>query len=348
MALYEPLVPARYTAALLALVARRDPALVPAALARAGLGSDWPAQPDPALGVAQFDALFEALCALSGRDDLGFDLGLALDRRSHGALGLALSRCATVGDMLLLVARHARLLTPAFALEFRRHADGADLLWRPAAGMSPTLLHAFYDIHVVSLYRLLDELLGPALRPYEAIVPMQRPPHAGRYASLPKLAVRYQLQPLPAVRTRLSVALLDQPLPATAGAGEAAPDAASLRAASLRHAPSDGWSDWLRLMLREAEGVQPTQAALAGLLNVSAHTLARQLAREGQAFRQIAVEVRHRRACSLLGDPALGLAQIAQRLGYADTTNFIHAFRRVEGCTPAVWRSRRAAPTPAR
>jgi len=339
MALYESVVPARYTTPLIHLLHEQDATASDAVLAAAGLDSQQLRDPDFLLGFAQFDALFAGLARLTGRDDLGFDLGLALDRASHGALGLALSRCTSVGDMLLLIARHSRLMTPSFVLEFRRGADAGELLWRPASGMSAAMLHAFYDIHVVSLYRVLADLLGDRLMHYEAELPMARPRHAGRYRALPRIRVSFAPQPLPEVRTRFPAALLDLPLAVSTDEAAAAPDAAALVELSHRFGPSDGWSDWLRLMLREADGVQPTQAELARLLNVSAHTLARYLAKEGNSFRQIAVSVRHQRACGLLRSSTLSLAAISERLGYGDSSNFIHAFRRVEGIAPASYRS---------
>lgn len=343
MALYESVVPARYTARLLALLREQDGAAAAAVLAEAGIDPHSLVDPDFLLDFERFEALFTGLARLTGRGDLGFELGLAITRESHGALGLALSRCTSIAGVLQLAARHSRLMTPSFAIRFQRDADGGELLWRPAAGMSTAMLHAFHDIHVVSLYRVLDEALdGRPLR-YQVTIPTARPRHAGRYRELPGLDVRFASRPLPEVQTRFDAALLDQPLRAGGRRTGDAPDSEALDALGRRHPRSHQWGDWLQLMLREADGVQPTQAEMAKLLNVSAHTLARSLAREGRQYRQIAVAVRHARACELLSRSRLSLAQIAQRLGYGDSSNFIHAFRRQTGIGPAAWR-RQVAP----
>jgi AraC-like DNA-binding protein len=318
MALYKPVVPARYTAPLIRMMFEQDAATARSALAAAGLDVERLRDPDFLLDFAQFERLFVGLVELTGREDLGFDLGLALDRASHGVLGLAFSRCACVGDLLVLAARHSRLMTPSLVLDFRPVAGGGELRWRPAAGMSAVMLRGFYDIHVVSLHRLLRELLGSRLLPYEAVLPIPRPRHAARYRTLPQLRVRFDEQPLPQVRTRLRSALLRAQLATPSIDDGSVPDAASLSELSHRFEPSEGWSDWLRLMLREAHGVQPTQADLARMLNVSAHTLARNLAKEGQKFRSIAPSVRHQRACKLLCSTTLEVAEIARRLGYGD------------------------------
>lgn len=342
MALYESVVPARYTARLLALLREQDRQAAATVFAEAGIDPQHLVDPDFPLDFARFEALFAGLARLTGRGDLGFELGLAINGESHGALGLAMTRCTTVSALLQLAARHSRLMTPSFSIRFQRDAGGGQLLWRPAAGMSTAMLHAFHEIHVASLYRVLAEAFGGPPPRYVSILPIARPRHAARYRELPGLQVRFEPRPLPDVCSRFDAALLDAPLPRRAGGRDAEPDHATLADLGRRHDRSGQWSGWLRLMLNEADGVQPTQAEMARLLNVSAHTLARQLAREGQRYRAIAVDVRHARACRLLLGTALNLGQIAQRLGYGDSSNFIHAFRRLAGIGPSAFRARGA------
>lgn len=337
MALYQAVVPARYTEPLLRLLRAQEGAVARTLLAEIGLDEACLDDPDHLIDFAKFDALFNGLVTLTGRHDLGFEVGLALDTSTHGVLGLAFSRCKTVGDLLGLISRYSRLMTPSFTLTYRRQRDGGELLWRPTAGMSPTVLHACYEIHVVSLHRALGELLGERLLPYSVTLPIERPDHASRYRTLKRLEVQFVPQPLPATHTRFSAALLDLSLNPPTRLVEP-PEPETLTALNHRFAQSQSWSDWLRLMLREANGVQPSQVELAGLLNVSAHTLARRLAQEGQQFRQIAVTTRHERASHWLRHTQLSLTEIAQRLGYGETSNFVHAFRRIEGLSPTRYR----------
>jgi AraC-like DNA-binding protein len=49
-------------------------------------------------------------------------------------------------------------------------------------------------------------------------------------------------------------------------------------------------------------------------------------------------EVRRSHAETLLRDPRLSIDEVAERVGYADTSNFTRAFRRWTGKTPAVFR----------
>lgn len=344
MPLYDPVVPMRYTAPLLGLLGARGPAARRAVLARAELDEALLAQPESLLSFRQFDALLTGLRELTGRSDLGFELGRAITRDMHGALGLAMQRCASMDEVLRLAARYSRLMSPSFVLQYRRQPRHGELVWRPAAGMSTAMLHVFYEIHVVSLYRLFKDALGERLRGYTTWMPMPRPPHAARYRELSRLGVHFGRLRLPQVRTVIDATLLDLPLKPARRPG--APDigAAELSRLQGRLGRADRWSDWLRLMLRESEGSQPTQAEMAALLNLSAHTLARYLAREGASYRQLAVEIRHERACTLLRESSIGIGSLAQRLGYRDATNFSHAFRRLEGLSPTAYRAAAAPP----
>lgn len=337
MPLYEPNVPMRYTAPLLDyLRSKPRTRALDEALARIGIDTGLIHDPNATLGIGQFDALMTMLRQLTGRGDLGFELGWRISRESYGALGQAMARCASVDELLRLVAQYSRLMSPSFSLQYTRTARQGELVWRPAAGMSAQTLRSFYEIHVVSLYVVLRDVLGERLSPYSCWLPMPRPAHAARYGELPQLRARFGERPLPEVRTVLDARLLDQPVePQPQGAVISRMVLAQLQGSVGK---ARQWSDWVRLMLREADSLQPTQAQLAGLLSISAHTLARYLRREGCSYRELASEMRHQRACALLREPGIGIAQIAHRLGYGDATNFSHAFRQREGCSPKRYR----------
>lgn len=337
--LYEPNVPSRYTAPLLDFLRDDLQHGLSEALGKLGIDESLLRDAEATLSFSQFDALLTALQRLTQRSDIGFELGRRFTRETHGALGQGMARCENADELLRLAARYSRLMSPSFTLHYSRHAAGGELIWRPAAGMSSEMLRTFYEIHVVSLYTVLSDAIGTAMPYYDSWLPMPRPPHVGRYRALSKLRVHFGESPLPEVRTVFDAAVLDLPLlkprhgvPAL-GSGELA----RLQRGVLK---SQGWSDWVRLMLREADSHQPTQAQLAELLNMSTHTLARRLAEEHCSYRQLAVEIRYQRACAMLEDQRCSITQVAHRLGYGSPANFSHAFRQIQGHSPSEHRQR--------
>ena len=80
---------------------------------------------------------------------------------------------------------------------------------------------------------------------------------------------------------------------------------------------------------------------LARRLSMHRRTLNRRLEAEGTTFREVLDAVRYKRACELLRNPNLSIADISPRLGYGEPSAFSRAFRRWSGMTPLQWRARR-------
>jgi AraC-like DNA-binding protein len=82
-----------------------------------------------------------------------------------------------------------------------------------------------------------------------------------------------------------------------------------------------------------------TAEEAARRLDVSLRTLSRQLSAEGSSFRALLTETRRALATEWLR--VVPIAEVAERLGYADTRAFDRAFKQWTGMTPAGWRGRR-------
>ena len=92
-------------------------------------------------------------------------------------------------------------------------------------------------------------------------------------------------------------------------------------------------------LLLRAHGDWPGQAAVASRLGISERTLRRRLDAAGVGFRTLVEQVRAQRARDLLRDSRLGIAAIAEVLGYAQCSAFSHAFERWTGLPPLRYRA---------
>ena len=92
----------------------------------------------------------------------------------------------------------------------------------------------------------------------------------------------------------------------------------------------------LRLM---DPGQWPDADRLARDLCLSASTLRRRLAEEGQTYQGLKDSVRRELAITWLAEIDLGFAEIAERLGFADSSSFYKAFRKWFGCNPGHYRT---------
>jgi len=92
----------------------------------------------------------------------------------------------------------------------------------------------------------------------------------------------------------------------------------------LRQMPADTW---------------PETDGLAASLCISASTLRRRLAEEGQTYQGLKDTVRKELAIVWLAEPQISFAEIAARLGFSDTSSFYKAFRKWAGSNPGHYRS---------
>ncbi|WP_313328479.1 AraC family transcriptional regulator [Pseudomonas qingdaonensis] len=83
----------------------------------------------------------------------------------------------------------------------------------------------------------------------------------------------------------------------------------------------------------------PDAEALAQQLCLSASTLRRRLAEQGQTYQALKDSVRRELAIGWLADAQVSYVEIAERLGFADTSSFYKAFRKWSGCNPGHYRS---------
>jgi AraC-like DNA-binding protein len=92
----------------------------------------------------------------------------------------------------------------------------------------------------------------------------------------------------------------------------------------LRQLPAEHW---------------PETEALAQRLCMSASTLRRRLAEEGQTYQGLKDSVRKELAITWLAEPTISFTEIATRLGFADASSFYKAFRKWSGSNPGHYRS---------
>ncbi len=94
-----------------------------------------------------------------------------------------------------------------------------------------------------------------------------------------------------------------------------------------------------RKLLSMEAACWPDAEQLASELCMSASTLRRRLGEQGQTYQGLKDSVRRELAVSWLGEPDLGLVQVAERLGFADSSSFYKAFRKWFGCNPGHYRT---------
>jgi AraC-like DNA-binding protein len=84
----------------------------------------------------------------------------------------------------------------------------------------------------------------------------------------------------------------------------------------------------------------PDLDSVAEQLHMSSRTFKRKLQEHGTGFRQLVEAARRAESIRLLNTTALSVAQVAERLGYADASSFSRAFHKWTSTTPGAFRRR--------
>lgn len=103
-----------------------------------------------------------------------------------------------------------------------------------------------------------------------------------------------------------------------------------------------GISQLVRERLVRLGGADAGMDEVARQLALSPRTLRRRLSEAGTGYRALLDEVRQALAEEMLDTGALSVEDVALRLGYAEASSFIYAFKRWKGMTPAAYARRNA------
>lgn len=144
-------------------------------------------------------------------------------------------------------------------------------------------------------------------------------------------------------RAALDLALLDEPLPQANEHTVAICEEQCRRLVARRRERSGVAQDVRERLIRvggAGSGMDTGMESVARGLNLSPRTLRRRLTEAGTSYRALVDEVRQALAEEMLATGALSVEDVAFRLGYAEASSFIAAFKRWKGVTPAAYARR--------
>lgn len=303
-------------------------------LADTGLDFALVANPGAEIDAAQELALLRNLHnAFTDRPGIGLAIGLRYQLTTYGIWSFALLSSPTLRSAASLGLRYLDLTYTFHAMHLEEVGAEAHLLLDDSAVPA--------DIRRFVLERDLGGLLASLDGLSNARIALRRacfrgPPPDDISLYVAELGV----QPLfnqPDNRFVFDGSVLDQPLPG-ANPQLARHCEEQCQALLARRRVCSGIAGQIRDRLLSRPGQLPDMAQVADELHMSQRTLRRRLDEQGTSFRALLDEVRQSLAEELLRTSGIRLEEIAERLGYGEMSNFIHAFRRWKGITPRQFR----------
>lgn len=266
---------------------------------------------------------------------LGLEAGGRYHVTTYGLWGYAVLSSPTLG---MAVSMASRMLNQTFSLTTNEVEQVGEqiMVTYHSDHLPPEVRQFTMDRDRAAVVTLQREILGRPL-PYKAVL-MRRPePSADVVETYTQL---FGVRPLfnqSQDRSLFAAALMHEPLP------QADPHTAALceqmckRLVDMRTTRT-GVAAQVRDRLMRTPGHIPDMEEISAEMNMTSRTLRRHLTTEGASFRALLEEVRSTLAEELMTSATLTHSEIAERLGYADVTTFIEAFRRWRGMPPSEFR----------
>nr|WP_295080068.1 AraC family transcriptional regulator [uncultured Roseateles sp.] len=336
----KPTAPSRYAGLMLNLLETWD---IPRERVLACAGMD-PAefkrkQGNLRITLDETERIYVAAAKLSGRGDLGFEFGQMLTPTSHGLLGYGLIGCPDINAVWSLAIRQQFHLTAAFSISYRRSDKLGRTEFSPVGPMSPERVYFYQEVLAVATHTTLKLLLGDRMLPCDIRLSMPEPKHLDRYLNLQPTRFHFSADSPPGVVVSMDAAFLALPLPMPSQDIVLSVEQQLNNQTPGAAEPEESWISVVSKIMNQAEVWPVSLKGVAAQLGVSERTIDRRLKQEGVLFSELHDGLWLDRACALLSNGRVSVAEVAERLGYRDTANFSRAFRRRTQKSPSEYRS---------
>jgi AraC-like DNA-binding protein len=289
-------------------------------------------EPGAMLPLDAVIALWDRARALTGEPGLGFHFGLSQRATGAGYPGFAAMSAESYGQALELI-HYTRVISTMFSLHVEVQGDFASLIVEEHS--DPKSVRDMLLISLlVALRQIGEDITGGRLRA-SIDLSIPEPDYYRRFAAI----VPHTRFGQPVSRLFFAASSLALPLVM------ADPVAMRLATDQCERALQDlGPSATLVASVRRAlsgrEGFRSLRR-VAAELRLPPRTLMKMLTQQGTPFAGLVDDERKKRALRLLSTPNLTLESVAGQLGYSTVSNFVRAFHRWTGQTPAAYRRER-------
>ena len=261
----------------------------------------------------------------------GVSVGARYHLTTFGIFGFALMSSRTILDAMNIALRFIDL-SHTFSIPEVSVAGGQAVVELDASRLPADLRRFLLERDLVAIAQVMGELRPDGVPVAWVELEFPEPPSPAPYVAVLGTAPRFAA---PRNAFAFDARLLGEPLP------QANPQAVAMCEQICRDMVSrrrrTGVTQQVRVQITQQLGRGAAMTEVAAGIGLSTRTLRRRLAAEGASYQGVLDEVRESLAERMLATGRLTVEDVAQRLGYADASSFIHAFRRWKGTTPAAY-----------
>ncbi|QNK67407.1 AraC family transcriptional regulator [Variovorax sp. PAMC26660] len=308
---------------------------VPSLLREAGFDPDSLHRQNARVPVDEISVLWQLAVARAGKPTLGLHRDLAATHSKLGTVGHAMSCSADLGEALTRLTRYMAVISDATAFSMQPEARGCWMVMEHTGGSLP-IPRQRVEYALLTVFMQCQWLTRRELQPL-ALEFVYPPPADDRlHREAFSCPIRYNA---PANRLLLSAADMAMPLPT--------------------HHPTLGemqehlLDDQLNLLgqtttsslvcaeiARRLPHGEPRRQDVAAGLGLAERTLQRRLQEESVSFQSLLDRTRRKLAQQYLAEDRHTLTDVADMLGFVDSSNFFRACKRWFGLPPTQYRAR--------
>ncbi|MEZ8100298.1 AraC family transcriptional regulator [Vibrio bivalvicida] len=290
--------------------------------------------PETHITLAQKLIVFSNAIRLSDEPDLGLKVGQQARFSDFGVLGYAAFSSSTLLDALLLGFKYLRLAGPVLRKKMQIEQNRGYFRAEQMIELD-TLLPFCCEYWLAAILNLCQELMQQPFPSQHLKFPYPRPEYGDAYSKVFHCPIEFDSQEL---EWQFDASRLHDPLPsANTMTLQMCLKSCDEMLAQVSRSPS--LKDKITQIFVESPGSYPSIESLASELGMSSRTLRRHLRNEDTSYQQILDTVRFRLARHYLISTRLNIEEISERVGFSDSANFRHAFRKWSGSSPRKYRT---------
>lgn len=290
------------------------------------------------IALAQLVRGYRNANRMAGDAPWAVQIGKRLGLTDYGFYGYALICSPTLRKALDFSIKYHQLAAPTVVMSLRPQTDGSQCALQVEDTLHEPEIYRFnIELQIGLIFSLLRDVLGQSFRFDRGTVRFDEPPHFKALQTLMECPVECGSEHN---ALYFDADLLDRPLRranlATWNATRDACDKLLQGVTSNTPVAQTVYDTLLRDTRQFANG---EDVAIA--LNLSERTLRRRLGEEGTSFRAIKGEVLGKLAIEFISNTEMTADEVAERLGFSDTSNFCKTFKKWTGQTTSEFRASR-------
>ncbi|MDC5803507.1 AraC family transcriptional regulator [Vibrio europaeus] len=290
--------------------------------------------PETHITLAQKLIIFSNAVSLSNEPDLGLKVGQQARFSDFGVLGYAAFSSSTLLDALLLGFKYLRLAGPVLRKKMWIEQDRGYFRAEQLIALD-SLLPFCCEYWFAAIQNLCEEVMQQPFPSYVLKFPYPKPEYGDAYNQLFRCQIEFNCQEL---EWEFDASSMHDPLPsANTMTLQMCLKSCDEMLAKVSSTPS--LKEKITQMFVESPGSYPSIEVLSAELGMSSRTLRRHLKAEQTSYQQLLDHVRFQLAKHYLASTGLNIEEISERVGFSDSANFRHAFRRWSGYSPKQFRN---------